>query len=287
MNAKRKRVLTGIGFTLLVLIVGYLLIRPVHLRWGATHEELAGVMPGDLAGTRWTRAITIKAPPQDIWPWMVQWGQGRGGWYSYDWLENLFGFDIHTADSILPDYQDTRIGDPICMAPNVCASFVSVMVPNRWFGWQTVDEAGKPVWTFTLGLFPLDDTRTRLVVRESFDPSAMPPFVIFLIEIPDVVMEQKMLHTLKQRAEGLAGSTLITLYEILVWLAACAAALAAWVLSIQRPDQRIFLVINAVSIWVTLALTFLFPPFWLRGVLVVGLWAALGWFLRIPDNTPV
>lgn len=282
MNAKRKRIMAGIGFLLLVLVVGYLLIRLLHLKWGATDDELSAVMPGDLAGIRWTRAITINAAPDNIWPWLVQWGQGRGGWYSYDWLENLLGFDIHTADHILPAYQDTQIGDPICMAPNACASFVSVMVPNRWFGWQTSDEAGKPVWTFTLGLFPLDEARTRLVVRESFDPSAMPPFVIFLIEIPDVVMELKMLHTLKLRAEGVADSAVTTWYEIVVWLASFAAALTAWVLSIRRPHQRAFLLISAISIWATLAITFIFPPFWLRGLLVVGLWAALVWRVRIP-----
>ena len=77
MKAKLKRIFLGLGITLLVLILGYLVIRPVLLRWGATAEELSRSMPGDLNGMRWTRAISITASPEQIWPWLVQWGQGR------------------------------------------------------------------------------------------------------------------------------------------------------------------------------------------------------------------
>ena len=112
-KTRTKRLLTGLGSILVVLILGYLVIRLWHLRWGATAEEVSQAMPGDLDHIGWTRAITIGATPEEIWPWLVQWGQGRGGWYSYDWLENLFGFNIHTADRILPQYQDLKIGDPI------------------------------------------------------------------------------------------------------------------------------------------------------------------------------
>jgi hypothetical protein len=172
------------------------------------------------------------------------------------------------------------------MTPNACASFVSVMVPNRWFGWQTSDEAGKPVWSFTLGLFPLDDARTRLVVRESFDPSTMPPFVTFMIEIPDVIMEQKMLVTLKQRAEEKTQSTFTTLYEILVWLASFGTSIAAVVLLIQRQDGLKFMILGILATLVTLVITFLFPPYWLRGLLVIGLLAGLGWCARNSTNAP-
>lgn len=94
-QARLKRFFGGLGIVLLVLILGYLVIRPLHLRWGTTAEEVSRAMPGDLDGMRWTRAITVAATPEQIWPWLVQWGQGRGGWYSYDWLENLFGMQCH------------------------------------------------------------------------------------------------------------------------------------------------------------------------------------------------
>ena len=89
-STKSKRFFTGSGIFLLILILGYLGINPWLLRWGATEEEVARAMPGDLDHIGWTRAITIDATPEQIWPWLVQWGQGRGGWYSYDWLERAF-----------------------------------------------------------------------------------------------------------------------------------------------------------------------------------------------------
>ncbi|MBN2005948.1 MAG: hypothetical protein JXA21_21500 [Anaerolineae bacterium] len=279
-RTKLKRFFIGLGIVLLVLVLGYLLIHPLHSRWGATAEDLARSMPGDLNGVRWTRAMVVSATPEQIWPWLVQWGQGRGGWYSYDWLENLLGMEIHTADRILPEYQDTAIGDPICMAANVCTSFVSVIEPQQWFGWQASDEQGKPVWSFTFGLFPVDGARTRLVMRESFDKDAMPAAAVYAIEIPDVVMGQKALDTVKRRAEGRSDSGLTTAFEIGVWLAALAMGVIAGILVIKRKDWKTPLAVGVASVVVLLVMTFLFPPLWLRGVLDLGLLVALVWVYR-------
>ncbi|MBN1583386.1 MAG: hypothetical protein JXA89_21935 [Anaerolineae bacterium] len=277
---KLKRFFVGLGVVLLVLILGYLVIRPWHLRWGATAEEVSRAMPGDLAGRRWTRALTVAATPEQIWPWLVQWGQGRGGWYSYDWLENLFGLDIHSAARIMPEHQNPAIGDAICMGANVCVSFVSVIEPNHWFGWQASDENNKPMWSYTLGLFAVDATHTRLVMRESFDKEAMPPAITFATEIPDVVMMQKALDTVKRRAEGRSGSVFTTLYEILVWLSALVMGLIAGVLFINRKDWRKPLATGVAAVIVLLVLTFAFPPLWLRGVLDLGLLIGLVWSFR-------
>lgn len=274
-HSKPKRILSGITTALLVLVLGYLLIRPLHLRWGATDEDLARMMPGDLSGARWTRAILIEATPEQIWPWLVQWGQGRGGWYSYDWLENLLGFDIHTADRILPEHQNPQIGDPICMAAGVCNSFVSVIEPYQWFGWQAKDDMGKPVWTFVFGLFPLDNSHTRLVVRESFDPTAMPSAVTAMIEIPDVVMELKALNTVRQRAEGKPQSNFLAAYEITIWLVVFIVGLIAGILFVSGKGWRKNLSLGAASIMVLLLITFMFPPLWLRGLLATSLLAWL------------
>ncbi len=276
----KKRMVYGLGIVLVVLILGYMMIRPIHLRWGATNQEVSRTMPGDLDGKRWTRAITIAATPEQIWPWLVQWGQGRGGWYSYDWLENLFGFDIHTADRILPEHQNPQIGDPICMAASVCTSFVSVIEPYQWFGWQARDEAGKPVWNFVMGLFPVDESHTRLVIRESFDAVAMPPAVVSIIEIPDVVMELKALNTVKLLAEGKQVSIFTTLFEIIAWLAVLAVGLISGVLFVKREEWKKPLAMGVVSVIVLLVITFLFPPLWLRGLLAIGLLAGLVWSFR-------
>lgn len=279
---KIKRSFAGLGIMMLVLILGYLVIRPWHLRWGATTEEVSRAMPGDLEHIGWTRAITIDATPEQIWPWLVQWGQGRGGWYSYDWLENLLGFDIHTADQILPEFQNLAIGDPICMSRDFCPGHVTVLEPNRWLSWQADDESGQPVWTFTFGLFPLDATHTRLIVRESFRSDVMPPAAVFVLEIPDVVMELKALHTVKSRAEEITEPAFITPLEIIAWFAALLVALIALVLFTSRSDWKKPLVLMVTSVGVLLPITFLFLPFWLRFALDLGLFAGLVWTVRNP-----
>src|SRR5690349_9989833 len=95
--------LLGVVVGLTIAVVVYIaLVRPWHMRWGATDDEVRRPLPGDELVARpkalATHAITIRAPAAEIWPWLVQFGQGRGGFYSYDWLENLFGCDIHNVD---------------------------------------------------------------------------------------------------------------------------------------------------------------------------------------------
>ena len=91
------------------------------LTWGARPDEVSGSLPGDellpRAGIVATRAITIDAPPAAIWPWLVQMGSGRGGVYTYDWIENLFGLDMHSTRRILPQFQDVKAGDEFPLGP--------------------------------------------------------------------------------------------------------------------------------------------------------------------------
>jgi hypothetical protein len=101
---------------------GILVARRWQLRWGATVEESGEILPGDdlisdpdLAATR---AITVGAAAGQVWPWIAQLGQGRGGFYSYDFLENLVGCDIHGPDQIVPGWQDVEVGDQIRLAPS-------------------------------------------------------------------------------------------------------------------------------------------------------------------------
>ena len=275
-----KRFFSGLGVILLVLILGYLVIRPWHLHWGATTEDVSQTMPGDLEHIGWTRAITIEAAPEQIWPWLLQWGQGRGGWYSYDWLENLFGFDIHTADQIILEYQDLKVGDPICVSSSFCTSHVTVLESNQWLSWQAKDESGTPVWTFTFGLVPVDDSYTRLIVRESFNNTFVPPAAVVALEIPDVVMELKALNTVKDRAEGIPQSAWTTPLEIIVWLTALVVCLTALVWHANHDGRKYPLLLSVTSILALLLITFLFPPLWLRGALDLGLFAGLVWVVR-------
>src|SRR5690348_7187678 len=104
-----KKMSVGLAALIAVAVFIYIrLLRPWYLSWGATYEEAAQPMPGDeeisQANFQSTRAITIKARAADIWPWLVQMGQGRGGFYTYAWLENLAGLRISNADQILPEF---------------------------------------------------------------------------------------------------------------------------------------------------------------------------------------
>ena len=277
LGARLRRALGGFALALLVVAVGYLMLRPALLRWGATDAEVAAALPGDLAGQRWTRAVTIDATPAEIWPWLVQWGQGRGGWYSYDWLENLLGFDIHSADRILPEHQNPAVGDPICLAQGVCFMSVYVIDPERQFILQGRGPDDVPFWTFALSLTPVDAGRTRLVLRESFGPGALPDAALYALEVADVVMEQKTLATLKLLAEGGAQSPLVTALEIAAWLGALLCGLFAGWLCLTRARWQRPLLIGLGAVVVLLALTFVFPPLWARAALVAALIAGLLW----------
>jgi hypothetical protein len=127
------------------------------------------------------------------------------------------------------------------------------------------------------GLFPEGANRTRLVVRESFNPAFMPAAAVLALEIPDVVMELKMLDTLKARAEGLHPSGLVTASEISLWLAALAASLWGGGLFLTQRQWQQPLVTFTAGMVVILLLTFLFLPLWLRGFLVAALFALTAW----------
>ena len=91
------------------------------LTWGARPDEVSRKLPGDDlladADIVSTRVITIDAPPAAIWPWLVQMGSGRGGVYTYDWIENLLGLNMHSARQILPQYQHIKVGDELPLGP--------------------------------------------------------------------------------------------------------------------------------------------------------------------------
>jgi hypothetical protein len=204
----------GLAVTGAALATYALVARPWYRRWGATGDDARRPLPGDdLAGgssVGSTRAVTIEAAPEDVWPWLVQIGYERGGFYSYDWLENLFvalfggtrGY--HSANTILPEHQQLAIGDYVPAAPadlmdgrvvDVTRWKVLALEPNRLLvleGW---------------GAFVLErlgDCATRLIVR-SRGPGAWGRLSHYLFWEPaHFVMERRMLLGIKARAERLA-----------------------------------------------------------------------------------
>lgn len=126
-------------------------VRRRGLTWGATAAEAAAPLPGDEllsdADGVSTRAIGISAPARDVWPWLAQMGpEPRGGAYTYDWIENLLGLHMHSADRVLPEFQDPQVGETIRLGANEMR--LQRVEPERVLAWRSQD--GNWVWTFVV-----------------------------------------------------------------------------------------------------------------------------------------
>ena len=154
-----------------------------------------------------TLAVTIGAAPADVWPWLVQLGYRRGGLYSYDWLDRLFGFlDRPSATRILPEYQHLVVGDAIPL-PRGRRWPVAVIEPQRALVLDMRNLDGFD-WVWQFGLYPVDENRTRLVSRSDVRPLSVwaTLFSVCVIEPAGFFMTRRMLLGLKQRAESLAAA---------------------------------------------------------------------------------
>jgi hypothetical protein len=202
-------------------IVYALIVRRWHMRWGAATCEFRRTLPGDdlVRNPRYraTHGITICTSAAEVWPWLVQIGQGRGGFYSYDWLENMLGLDIHSADRIIPDYQTLEPGDEIPLAsggfgiPVVQVEPCQALVMGGRIDFAT--RANEPDAYFEASwVFVLDEVAsgiTRLLERFQYDhnPGLMNALMYRgIVEPGSFIMQRKMLLGIKQRAEAQARS---------------------------------------------------------------------------------
>jgi len=182
------------------------LLRRRILTWGSTAEEAGARLPGDelledAEGVA-TRAITIDAPPSAVWPWLAQMGPSpRGGAYTYDWIENLLGLDMHSVDEVLPEFQQPQVGEGFGYGANR----MSYAIVDRGRVLATRSGDGNWVWTFVL---EERDGSTRLISRNRFRLPALKDRIGMIpMEPGSLVMERKMLRGIKQRAERLAAAT--------------------------------------------------------------------------------
>jgi hypothetical protein len=203
------------------------LLRPWHMRWGTTRDEVTRPLPGDEIVPQpqyaTTHAVTVHAPPDMVWPWLVQLGQGRGGFYSYDWLENLFNLDIHNADEIRPELQELHVGDTVSLAPDGMLP-MSVMVLQRERALVLANGnlrgsglarpgdylRGEIAGSWAFVIYPLDAVTTRLIIRwrAAWQPSALASLInAAVLEPAHFIMERRMLLGIKERAERLYRET--------------------------------------------------------------------------------
>ena len=186
-----------------------LVVRRRQLAWGATSEESRGPLAGDeliaTADVIATRAITVRASSEKVWPWIAQLGQGRGGFYSYDFLENLVGCDIHSADRIVGAWQDIAVGDEVRLYPEGPLE-VAALKPGRSLVLRGGVPMGKtpPPYDFTWAFVVCGQPEgtTRLLVRERYRYTrGWAPLVVEPAAAVSFVMTRKMLRGIRDRAE--------------------------------------------------------------------------------------
>jgi hypothetical protein len=210
---KKRTLLLGAGA---LGAIGYLAYaRPRMVRWGATDEEIARPMLGDdqiadpLIVTN--RAITIEAPPDDVWPWLVQMGElPRAGFYSYEWIERLMGMQVQNADRLEAELQQIEVGKALDRQGNM---IVRAIDPGR----ALVVGPAPGLWldtTWAMAVYPTGDDHTRLVSRvrakvNRWTPTA--PLWMAMLDPGQFLMERKFLLEVKERAESLARREALTI----------------------------------------------------------------------------
>jgi hypothetical protein len=249
-------------------------VRPWFSTWGATPQESFAVYPGDEispgADTVTTRAITIRAPATDVWPWVAQVGQDRAGWYSYRLLENIVGSEMPRLDTVVPEFQDRRQGDKVWMYPprragGVGHALLARVEPPRAFVMRTATmglapTAGALGNSWSAILEPIDDHTTRLIMRSrgTDAPGWMSRAFGRLVFDPiHFAMERKMMTTIAALAEGRRPAEAPDLLQAALWLAFGILAVAAFVQVVCSADWMsplFVLVASAVALPVSLFL---------------------------------
>lgn len=277
------RVSSRLGLALGIAFAEYLLVyRPQQLRWGATDEEVARAMPGDEIQPHsvfnTTRAVTIQARPEQIWPWLVQIGYGRAGWYGYDWIDND---GLPSADRIIPALQHLKVGDTISIKQGVNFKVVAAE-PNQYLVWADPDGG----WSMVVALYPLDADHTRLVWRQHGAYNWTSPSLIIPQLFSDgadlIAIRQNMLG-IKARAEGVGPPAPAVVYtELALWVAAFLGCIVAEAGLVVRRDWLRPLLAVPVTGLLTVGLLLGKPPVWVDGLVTLGTWAGL-WKMYWPN----
>ena len=272
-SPKFKRILATLALIALVMATYLLWARPYQLNWGATDQEVKQAMAGDQLDPHpeffATRAITISGTPEEIWPWLLQMGYGRAGYYGYDILENLGSpRGIRSADRILPEFQQFKVGDEVPISSVAHMVFFAIE-PNRNIIWTGTNNKGSFIWA----LYPVDEGHTRLVSRIRWSFNWTQPRLLSLdlfTEFTDYLAVREILQGVKGHVENQVESMakqntefvvyvmaalifIVTLFLLLIrrltwnrWLTGLAGGVA-WLVTWYAP----------VSIWIGVGLEFL------------------------------
>jgi hypothetical protein len=194
-----RLLIAGLVFLCLFVLLVWFVYRPWALTWGSTDAEIARSMPGDEVLEQptfnATRAVTIEATPEEIWPWIVQIGYRRAGFYSYDSLDND---GIPSSERILPEYQDLEIGDLIPLTNSANVRVTELEPPKSMvLVFEVSGTWSNATWVW--GLYPEDDSHTRLVTR--LRANAKRTRSRILLDLGEIIMMRKCMLGIKRRAE--------------------------------------------------------------------------------------
>jgi len=203
-------------------VAGFAALHRAGRRWGATDEELASPMPGDelvtAPKTRTVHAITIDAPPAAVWPWLVQMGYHRAGWYTYPWVDRyVWHIENPSADSVIDELQGLAVGDVVPDGePGTAFYVVAEIDPPHALVLRSTSHVPEPLrgrmwidWTWAFSLSPdgADRTRLRVAVRATYGPWWARPLMDGLVVPSDFVMARSMLRGIRRRAEDRPSRT--------------------------------------------------------------------------------
>ena len=233
-----KKLLAVLALLGLVMAFYLTWARPYQLRWGATDTEVNQRMPGDEINRRptflATRAITIQGTPEQIWPWLLQMGYGRAGFYAYDIFENIGSpRGIRSANYIIPEFQQFKVGDEMPISPAGGLSFYAIE-PSQYLIWRGDGAYGGFIWA----LYPLTNNQTRLISRARLSYSwNKPTQLVFdlLTEFSDHLAIRKILQGVKGRVEGKVEPMAQANTEFVIYLASALIFLGAVILIFLRP----------------------------------------------------
>jgi hypothetical protein len=203
-----------------VALLGYVayagVLWPWHRAWGSTYEEYAMALPGDEPNRnpamQIQHAVTIDAPPSAVWPWLMQLGQDRGGFYSYDWLERAFGVDVHNVNEIRPEWQQREVGE---LLRGTQATYLGGLFGPD-VGWTVKDVQFERALVLegwgAFVLVPTADGKTRFIIRTTISNERVPVWAatlnVMAFQVPHFIMERRMMLQIKELAEGMAERTL-------------------------------------------------------------------------------
>ena len=273
-----------------VFLTHFAFVQPWYSHWGATSYEQSRVLPGDqfvTNGTQATHAITINAPSSLVWKWVAQLGQDRGGFYSYDLLENMVGCKMPTVDFLRPDEQSWKSGDRLWMYPpaygiEVSGAPLQTYIPGKVLGFATTQNTiGDSSWTFFVD--PISASQTRLLIRSraAYETSVLHKvFNALFFDQAHFAMERRMMIGIKQMSEGEDRGRGWNHALVMLWI----ATIGLWILSIvfvfrrKRWLRPLVGFVAASSLFQFL--TLVQPSVWIGSLCVIGL-ALLLWRSRV------